>query len=147
MNDIIVCYIKLPMRVNGMVLPTPEGDYQILINASLSAWQQQQAFNHEVRHLLAGHHQSHRPVQALEAEANAKDALLEMIKDAEKNGLPLQTVLFPRQAEGHSGTGKAAQSPPAAENDAFPKAGQAPSLLDLRRAALTGLYYTRHNTG
>lgn len=32
MNDIFTSYIKLPLKVQGLVVPTPEGDYRILYN-------------------------------------------------------------------------------------------------------------------
>lgn len=98
MNDIILHYKKFRAAVNGLVLPTPDGDYIIFINSMLSTEQQREAFNHEVKHLLEGHfEQGRRPIAQLEAEANAKSVLLEQIKDAEANGLPLQTAIMSKR--------------------------------------------------
>lgn len=90
MNDIFSRAIAMPLAVQGMVATTPEGDYQIIINAAYSLEKQREIFNHEMRHILLGHYQQQtRSLAAQEWEANDKQLLLEKIKEAERTGLPL----------------------------------------------------------
>lgn len=114
----------MPEAVKGQVLPMPDGDYVVLVNARYNFEQQKEAFNHEMRHLLYEHYYDARPIAALEAEANAKDALLDRIKDAEANGLPLSTVLFKKTDETPRRK---------TENDRI--------IQREKRAALTGAWY------
>lgn len=88
MNDIFVRLAQFDADVKGLVVPLPDGDYRVYINSVYNAEQQREILNHEIRHLLLGHHHDARPVQALEDEAGAENTLLENIRDAEVNGLP-----------------------------------------------------------
>lgn len=128
MNDIILCYLELPYKVNGLVVPTHEGDYQIFINALLSAEQQRKTYNHEVRHLLLGHYeQPDRDIREVECEAD-RAVLLERIKDAEANGLPLETAIL-------------APEKPAPIKEPVKTASYEKMLLRAKRAQLTGMWY------
>jgi hypothetical protein len=132
MNDIFLRYVQFDPDVKGVVVPLAEGDYRIYINSIYNADQQREVFNHEMRHLLLNHHRDERPVAQLEAEAAAKGALLEKIKDAEAVGLPLETAII-------------RPAPPAARSPAPPLV-LVPAWCQrehrrLRRAALTGMYY------
>ncbi|MDL2214215.1 hypothetical protein LJB76_01485 [Clostridia bacterium OttesenSCG-928-O13] len=131
MNDIIFDLVDMPEGVKGQVLPLPDGDYLVLVNSRYNFEQQREAFNHEVRHLLRNHYSDTRPVSELETEANAKDALLDKIKDAELNGLPLQAAITPTQ-----------KAPPKmAEPWYSSKENREKELLRLRRGMLTGAWY------
>ncbi|MDL2324278.1 hypothetical protein LJC61_03900 [Ruminococcaceae bacterium OttesenSCG-928-A16] len=95
MNDIFSLAIAMPLGVQGLVATTPEGDYQIILNAAYSFEKQREIFNHEMRHVLLGHYQQAlRPLHAQEAEADDKMLILDKIKTAEKNGLPLISGLL-----------------------------------------------------
>ena len=90
MNDIITHYLNLPHAVKGMVLPTPDGDYEIIINAAYSREQQQQIYHHEMRHILLGHYQQPcRPLPILEAEASSTGLLDDRIVKVSFQGLAL----------------------------------------------------------
>lgn len=98
MNDIFTYYTQLPPAVKGVVVPDANGDYTIYINSIYNHQQHLEVFNHEMRHILLGHHNQERPVQALEAEANNRSLLLQKIKQAEEQGLPLVNgVLAPQK--------------------------------------------------
>ncbi len=88
------------------------GDFTIYINNTYNAEQQREIYEHELRHVLMGHHsQSRRPLASLEAEAK---------------GAPRLTLPAPP-----------APSPPAAPAQP-PASSQARRL---RRQRLTGMYY------
>lgn len=110
MNDVFTQFLQMPEGVKGLVLPTPDGDYQIIINAAYNRPQRLEIFNHEMRHLLLGHHQQQgAPLRQLEEEAADKTQLLAAIKRAEENGLPLETAIFRPAADG---AGQAPQNAP-----------------------------------
>lgn len=94
MNNITVYVLDMPEAVKGLVRPTPEGDYLIFINARYNAAQQQEIYEHEVRHLLLDHHYAEgKHIGQIELEAGDKTALLGKIKQVERSGLPLTRAI------------------------------------------------------
>lgn len=90
MNDVFTVAIPLPPSVQGMVATTPDGDYQIFINAGYSLEKQREIFDHEMRHILLGHYQQNeRPIAIQECEADDKQLILDKIRQAQQQGLPL----------------------------------------------------------
>jgi hypothetical protein len=63
MNDIIVRLIKLPLSIDGCVLPDENGDYNIYINDRLPADIQQKALEHELNHVERGEIYSERYIE------------------------------------------------------------------------------------
>lgn len=123
MNDIRVVYLDLDPATKGAVVRDSEDNYIIFINSIYNYEQQREAFNHEVRHLLRGHHYLEgKTVQECEAEANAKGALLDKIKQAEANGLPLNSVLLKAAPAAKPGRDRHAES-----------------LFKIRKSQLTGM--------
>lgn len=51
MGDIIVRMVTLPLKVKAFTIPD-NGDYVILINASLNQEQQVIAYEHEINHIM-----------------------------------------------------------------------------------------------
>ena len=51
MNEIIVRIIDLPYWVKGQTILDQNGNYNIYINARLSAEEQKKAYNHELNHI------------------------------------------------------------------------------------------------
>ncbi len=107
MNEVIVTYLALPMSVNGLVTPTPEGDYQVILNARHSPQMQRETYRHELRHILLNHFSQHAQALApleqaasltrLPNEDAPRKALLEQaIRCAEDSGLS-QTDFAPGQ--------------------------------------------------
>lgn len=67
MNEIFSVLVDLPVSVRGSVQPDENGDYTVFINSRYNYDQCKDIFNHEVRHLLLGHHQQQdRPIQEIE---------------------------------------------------------------------------------
>ena len=158
MNEVIITYLQLPITVNGLVTPTPDGDYQVILNSRLSPEAQRRAYCHELRHILQNHFSADAlPVPALEAAATTaaalEDTLQAHIQRAEEHGLPSRVVFAPGMgADVFAGAkaipgGTAAPAPmPAAPCAVLPGLGPgctkyAPALLRAVRAQLTGLQY------
>ena len=51
MNEIIVRLLPLPCGVRAFTLPDAEGDYNVYLNARLSAEQQYKSLCHEKKHI------------------------------------------------------------------------------------------------
>ncbi|WP_316607790.1 hypothetical protein [uncultured Ruminococcus sp.] len=67
MEDIIVRIIDL--TVPGVTVLDEDGNYNIYINARLSYEQQQQVYNHEMKHINLGHFYDSSPVADNERDA------------------------------------------------------------------------------
>lgn len=67
MEDIIVRIIDL--TVPGVTVLDEDGNYNIYINAHLSYEQQQQVFNHEMKHINLGHFYDNSPAADNERDA------------------------------------------------------------------------------
>lgn len=72
MDAVIVRLIDMPETIHGVTRKDAEGDYNIYINAKLSADGRALAFRHEVEHIRLGHFYEERPVAELEKEAHGK---------------------------------------------------------------------------
>ena len=71
MDAVIIRMIDLPYKVRAVTVKDAEGDYNIYINARLSADQQAKAFRHEVDHIRLGHFYSEKPVYVKEMETRS----------------------------------------------------------------------------
>ena len=69
MDAIIVRLIDMPETIHGVTRKDAEGDYNVYINAKLSADGRAEAFRHEIEHIRLGHFYEDRPVADLEREA------------------------------------------------------------------------------
>lgn len=94
MNDVFVYLIQMRPSVKGTVVTDENGDYTIYINSLYNTSQQQEIYNHEVRHILHNHHYLVEGIEKVECEANDKAALLGKIKKVEQSGLPLQQAIL-----------------------------------------------------
>ena len=89
MNDVLVALLQLPHGVKGLVSPTPDGDYRVVLNSRLSAEERREVYNHELRHILENHFsRDGEPVHALEAAAGTPGHLQSVIEKVEEQGLP-----------------------------------------------------------
>ena len=64
----------MPETIHGVTRKDAEGDYNIYINAKLSADERAEAFRHEIKHIQLGHFYEERPVADLEREVDNGDA-------------------------------------------------------------------------
>ena len=55
MDDYIVRIVRLPRHIHGFTMPDENGDYNIYLNDRLSDADLVKAYDHEVRHIEAGH--------------------------------------------------------------------------------------------
>ena len=95
MNDVRSDLIDMPEAVKGQVLPLPDGDYVVLLNARYNVEQRAETYNHEILHLLNDHHSAeHLSIAEVEAAASRKGVLLEEIKRVEREGLPLVNAIL-----------------------------------------------------
>ena len=69
MDAIIIRLIDMPETIHGVTRKDAEGDYNVYINAKLSADGRAEAFRHEIEHIRLGHFYEERPVADLEREA------------------------------------------------------------------------------
>lgn len=69
MDAVIVRLIDMPETIHGVTRKDAEGDYNVYINAKLSADGRAEAFRHEIEHIRLGHFYEERPVADLEREA------------------------------------------------------------------------------
>lgn len=67
MNDVIVRFIDLP--VPGMTVTDPNGDFNMYINARLSAEGRKKVYKHEMNHINKDHFSDDRPISDIEKEA------------------------------------------------------------------------------
>ena len=54
MEDIIIRLMPLPVHVRAFTMADEQGDYNVYINALLSAEQQARSYQHELRHIRRG---------------------------------------------------------------------------------------------
>lgn len=71
MDCIIIRLVDLPDSVPAVTVKDGNDDYNMYINARLSADARAKAYWHEIEHIRRGHFYSQRPVADLEREANA----------------------------------------------------------------------------
>ncbi len=89
MDEINIVLVNLPASVKGCVLPEADGSYTVYINAIYNQEQRKDIFEHEMRHLLYGHHlQQDRNINELELEASEENSMLGAIQRAMLRGLP-----------------------------------------------------------
>lgn len=69
LDAVIVRLIDMPETIHGVTRKDAEGDYNVYINAKLSADGRAQAFRHEIEHIRLGHFYEVRSVADLEREA------------------------------------------------------------------------------
>lgn len=65
-DDIIVRLRDMPASIKGFVSPSPDGAYNVYINARQSYETQQQTCEHEIRHILNCDFESDEPVMIIE---------------------------------------------------------------------------------
>ncbi len=58
--------------VKAATFPNDDGSFDIYVNTRLSEAEQQQALEHELRHIRLGHFYSDAPIEQKEAEADGK---------------------------------------------------------------------------
>lgn len=90
--------VQFPPEVEGLAVPLPDGDYRIYVNSIFNKEKQQYIYDHEVRHILLGHHnQLHRPLALLEEQADDTALLKEEIQCAALLGMSIP-VFCPKQS-------------------------------------------------
>lgn len=92
MRQIFPYLAELPATVNGAAVADENGDYTIYINAALSEGARYEAFCHEVRHILLGHHEGEAAPGA-EARADAPILTAEVEKSIRSGLLPALPVV------------------------------------------------------
>lgn len=68
MNEIYVRTLPLPVHIKAFTLPDAQGDYNVYINAALSAEQQQKSLRHERTHIEKDDFDRDESVSVIEAE-------------------------------------------------------------------------------
>ncbi len=97
MDSINLVLANLPVAVKGCAIPELDGSYTIYVNSAYNAEQQLEIYNHEMTHIIEGHHhQELRSVAEVETEARHRAVLVERIKEAEEKGLPLDAAILRR---------------------------------------------------
>ena len=71
MGIIIIRIIDLPVTVKGFTVKDENDDYNVYINARLSAAIQGEATRHELEHIVRGHFYSQMPVAEKEQEVKS----------------------------------------------------------------------------
>ena len=67
--DAVICrIIDMPVGVKGLTVLDSEGDYNVYINARLSAGQRGKAFKHEIEHIRKGDFYRMDSVKDIEAD-------------------------------------------------------------------------------
>jgi len=69
MDCIIIRVVDLPLPLKGATVLDNEGDYNVYLNAKLSADERVETYRHEIEHIRLGHFYDERPVVIKEAEA------------------------------------------------------------------------------
>ena len=73
MNNIVCRTVELPSRINAVTVIDESGDFNIYVNARLSADERLRAFRHELRHIRMRHfYKAEKNVADCEKEAKAK---------------------------------------------------------------------------
>lgn len=73
MDAVIIRLIDLPLTVRGFTVKDENDDYNIYINARLSADIRGDAFRHEIDHIRAGHFYDARSVAEKELENTLRE--------------------------------------------------------------------------
>lgn len=73
MDAVIIRLIDLPEGIRGFTVKDENEDYNVYINAKLSADVRAETFRHEIDHIRRGHFYSSMPVSVKEKEV--KDAI------------------------------------------------------------------------
>ena len=71
MDEVIIRLIDLPVTVKGFTVKDENDDYNVYINARLSADTRVSAWKHEIEHIRRDHFYSQAPVQTKEKEVKA----------------------------------------------------------------------------
>lgn len=74
-DDVFVRFIPLPIRVKGLVEPNEDGTFSVYINSNLSYFTQQEAYEHELRHIALDHLYVEKDIMDIEAEANGESTI------------------------------------------------------------------------
>lgn len=68
--DYFVRLIVLPKHINGVTVPNPDGTFEIYINANLCPKRQQEALQHELKHIKKDHfYDDVKSIETVENEA------------------------------------------------------------------------------
>lgn len=73
MDAVIIRLIDLPETVRGFTVKDENDDYNIFINARLSADMRGTAFRHEIDHIRSGHFYDARSVAEKELETTLRE--------------------------------------------------------------------------
>ena len=108
-DDSTVRLIDLPVECNGMVSLSPDGHYNIYLNARLDHETQRKKFQHEVAHIENDDFFNDDPIEVIEARADGLPAPLRSIPNLVKarDLVKKQTVTTPQEV------GSNAQAPSA----------------------------------
>ena len=71
MGEIIIRYVGLPPSIKAYTLTDANDDYNIYVNSALNSIRQQQAVDHELRHINADHFYRASSVALDEAQADS----------------------------------------------------------------------------
>lgn len=71
MNEVFIRGIVLPYHVRGITIKDENGDFNIYINSNLCPCAQQEAIEHEMRHVKLNHLFDDTSVYSNEFEANS----------------------------------------------------------------------------
>ena len=72
-DNTVVRYIRLPVTVRAVTIPSEDGFYNIYINSVLNHAAQQAAYEHELRHIAGNHFYNEDSVWENETDANEKE--------------------------------------------------------------------------
>ena len=70
MIDYYVRELALPLAVEGVTIPNPDGSFDIYINSLLSAPRRKEVLEHELNHILHDHFYIDMPVSVMERQAD-----------------------------------------------------------------------------
>lgn len=69
MTDYFVRLIELPVKVEGVTVPNPDGSFSVYINVLLSETRRDEVLRHELRHIASEHFYTEMPVEYMERQA------------------------------------------------------------------------------
>ncbi len=72
MIDYYVRELALPLAVEGVTIPNPDGSFDIYINSLLSAPRREEVLEHELNHILHDHFYIDMPVSVMERQADGE---------------------------------------------------------------------------
>lgn len=130
------------MAVNGLVVPTPDGDYQVILNSRQSPQAQRKAYCHELRHILHNHFSAYSvPITALEDAAKLEGYLQTQIELAEEQGLAGPSPYKPPALSAKKAPTAVPSAPQNINMRSLPFKNISPGVLRAMRAQHTGLWY------